>query len=784
MTLLSAATPTYVICCEANVSHTLATEYGSNTLAIMGEQTNAGESLPEEREHTHKASKNSLTTPPTDLLESLRTRYQSGQLTEANSLAARLSQTFPLHPFAWKVLGAVAFDEGRIADAVSLHNKVIELAPSDAEAYFNLGIMLKAMGEPEGALANYRTAVSLKPEYPEALNNIGTILLDLNQLTDAEQSLKLAITMQPNNCRAHNNLGLVFAKRQQFDQAVHCYKTAISMDADFFDAVNNLGQTLSELGRLDEAIVVLARAVELQPANELAYFNLGSALAKVRFTSSQPALYETISDLLTKGNFVRPADVSEAVVSLLRHDPIVQDFLFNQQHLSEPAILLQKIENLSQIPLLHHFMRAHPLPDIEIESALTTLRSAVLRNIEELASETSIEKFLSSLALHCFVNEYIYAESEGEVFLISTLERKLQDSASLGQRPAVNELLCLATYVPLSSLKWLSKWDIERLPSEVRVRLLDEPAVEREIADSIPHLSTIAQETSLRVKQQYEENPYPRWTSAALSPRRSSVIEVFNTIGVNFADDSFQDSGPLQVLVAGCGTGQQPIEAAARYKDAQIIGIDLSTASLAYAQRKTEELGIKNVSYFCADILDIGQLGAPFDIIECSGVLHHMHDPMAGWRALTNQLRAGGLMRIALYSELAREHIVKVKEEIETQKIKSSPSDIRNFRQALISSTAPHHVKLQNFLDFYSLSELRDLIFHTQEHRFTALKIQESLNELGLCFLGFEGKSIRSKLRNYEGDNSDHRDLAAWHDLETNAPDTFSGMYQFWCQKG
>lgn len=141
-------------------------------------------------------------------------------------------------------------------------------------------------------------------------------------------------------------------------------------------------------------------------------------------------------------------------------------------------------------------------------------------------------------------------------------------------------------------------------------------------------------------------------------------------------------------------------------------------------------------------------------------------------------------MRIALYSELAREHIVKVKEEIETQKIKSSPSDIRNFRQALISSTAPHHVKLQNFLDFYSLSELRDLIFHTQEHRFTALKIQESLNELGLCFLGFEGKSIRSKLRNYEGDNSDHRDLAAWHDLETNAPDTFSGMYQFWCQKG
>ena len=141
-------------------------------------------------------------------------------------------------------------------------------------------------------------------------------------------------------------------------------------------------------------------------------------------------------------------------------------------------------------------------------------------------------------------------------------------------------------------------------------------------------------------------------------------------------------------------------------------------------------------------------------------------------------------MRIALYSELAREHIAKVREEIETLKIKPSPSGIRNFRQALISSTAPHHAKLKNFLDFYSLSELRDLIFHAQEHRFNALEVQESLSELGLCFLGFEDKNIRSKLRDYKGDNSDHRDLAAWHDLETNAPDTFRGMYQFWCQKG
>ena len=42
-----------------------------------------------------------------------------------------------------------------------------------------------------------------------------------------------------------------------------------------------------------------------------------------------------------------------------------------------------------------------------------------------------------------------------------------------------------------------------------------------------------------------------------------------------------------------------------------------------------------------------------FDIIESAGVLHHMSEPMTGWRVLTDLLKPSGLMRIGLYSELA-----------------------------------------------------------------------------------------------------------------------------------
>ena len=52
-----------------------------------------------------------------------------------------------------------------------------------------------------------------------------------------------------------------------------------------------------------------------------------------------------------------------------------------------------------------------------------------------------------------------------------------------------------------------------------------------------------------------------------------------------------------------------------------------------------------------ADILNLDQLNQDFDIIESSGVLHHMDEPLIGWKSLTDILKPGGLMNIGLYSE-------------------------------------------------------------------------------------------------------------------------------------
>ena len=192
------------------------------------------------------------------------------------------------------------------------------------------------------------------------------------------------------------------------------------------------------------------------------------------------------------------------------------------------------------------------------------------------------------------------------------------------------------------------------------------------------------------------------------------------------------------ILIAGCGPFQHSIETASRFESSRVTAVDLSLASLAYAQRKTNELGITNIKYFQGDILKLDQQEQQFDLIESGGVLHHMEDPMAGWSILADLLKTGGLMKIGLYSEFARGHIVQTREDISLRGIATTEAEIRRFRQYLIDSRDEHHLKVRSALDFFSLSEVRDLLFHVQEHHFTLPKIQKCLDKLGLKFCGFE----------------------------------------------
>ena len=108
---------------------------------------------------------------------------------------------------------------------------------------------------------------------------------------------------------------------------------------------------------------------------------------------------------------------------------------------------------------------------------------------------------------------------------------------------------------------------------------------------------------------------------------------------------------------------------------------------------------------------------------------------------------------------------------------------MKSFRNILIKSDKNHHKLILNSPDIFSLSTLKDLLFHVQEHRFTLTHIQECLFDLGLQFCGFESDKIVSHFKLTNAEEEDLYNLDKWQTYEEANPRAFLGMYQFWCQK-
>jgi SAM-dependent methyltransferase len=203
--------------------------------------------------------------------------------------------------------------------------------------------------------------------------------------------------------------------------------------------------------------------------------------------------------------------------------------------------------------------------------------------------------------------------------------------------------------------------------------------------------------------------------------------------------------------------------------------------SLAYAMRKTRELGLA-IEYAQADILELGSPGRSFDVISSAGVLHHLADPEAGWRALAGMLRPGGFMRVGLYSELGRRDLAPVRGLIAERGYEPTPEGIRACRRELLDSG--RFPRVAALRDLYGLNECRDLLFHVEEHRYDLPAVARMVGALGLELVGLlVPPAVRRRFRARHPEAGADADLARWHAFEQDHPDTFSGMYLFWVRK-
>ena len=107
---------------------------------------------------------NDFLEPSKQQLISLVEHYQAGRYIDAEKLSLSITQEFPKHRFAWKVLAAVLKQRGRINESLIVSQKSVQLDPQDAGAHYNLGITLQELGRLEEAEASYRQSITLKPD--------------------------------------------------------------------------------------------------------------------------------------------------------------------------------------------------------------------------------------------------------------------------------------------------------------------------------------------------------------------------------------------------------------------------------------------------------------------------------------------------------------------------------------------------------------------------------------------------------------------------------------------
>ncbi len=709
---------------------------------------------------------------------------QRGHCQRAVELIQRALTGKPEYAEAHNNLGLALQEQQRFSEAERAFREALRFAPADAVVHLNLGFTLKCQGKLTEAASAFEQACALSPDNAEALNEWGVALRALDRLPHAIAAFERAVAAHPDAIQCRRNLADALRADGRLEDAVQAYREVLRLKPDLPQALLDLGFTLHALANAEEAVETFREACRLRPQSIDTRRGLAATLQMLAPIDYQPVLE---ADL--KACFAA-SEVDAQELAGLAANQLLHKYRLPQRLKADPQGLLR---DLAADELLHTLLTRTVNVNREIEQVLTILRQVLffdLRHAEQWPGP--YVNLIVTIGLQCFNNEYIFNTTTDEEQALDELRRRCERLVTAdAPSPSLEHCVALlAMYIPLHTLAFaqvLAAPPLDSWSSPVRSliqRTLQEPLEEQTLALEIESLSDIDDPTSIAVRAQYEEHPYPRWLEL---PRvgKTNLRRHLQELFPHFSPPDFID-GHERMLIAGCGTGREPIAIALACELDEIVAVDLSRSSLAYARRMAAKLGANNIRFLHGDILALSQLQQRFHVVECGGVLHHMQDPLRGWRVLVDRVIPGGLMKIGLYSERARRAEALARAEIDRRGLKPSNRDIKAFRGSILRGEAGQSLlELADGLDFYALSACRDLLFHSTEHRFTLPEIEQALSDLGLSFVGFDlpMPHVRQRYRELYPHDTQQVDLRAWDRFEQQYPQVFAGMYVFWCQK-
>ncbi len=365
----------------------------------------------------------------------------------------------------------------------------------------------------------------------------------------------------------------------RFNLAASCFEKAHRAEPRDPVPLFNLASAKERLGEIDEAAAHLTRALRLRP-NWTDPARRFSALA-ARYVLRAPADLDPYG--LQAAFAVEEIDQEPLAATAMAYlcattmlGGAVHQAAIGNALPAARAMLIKRTDKTLTQPLLEMALTHGINRDPDLEKLLTAMRRVLLLELPyKRYEDKALYGFACALLKQCFNNEHVFAISDEEA---DKLKASPVDwpALAMGSATASRHLLWQLLYREPDEVfaGHLTSEDCRKLKPRALADVIaarlkeDEELATR--AEAIPVIGAITDSTSLKVGQQYQDYPYPRWTSLTVPAKGSArrrLERFINPERLTFFD------APFKVLIAGAGTGRQAIElSAALWRERRCAG--------------------------------------------------------------------------------------------------------------------------------------------------------------------------------------------------------------------
>ncbi|MGB0114760.1 MAG: class I SAM-dependent methyltransferase, partial [Ilumatobacteraceae bacterium] len=189
------------------------------------------------------------------------------------------------------------------------------------------------------------------------------------------------------------------------------------------------------------------------------------------------------------------------------------------------------------------------------------------------------------------------------------------------------------------------------------------------------------------------------------------------------------------ILVAGCGTSQAVRQAVA-HPEARVVAIDVAANSIEHTNELARRHGVTNLDVHHLAIEDVVDLGEQFDLVVCTGVLHHLADPGRGLRCLRDVLAPGGAIKLMVYARYGRTGVYMMQDYCRRLGVEPTSDELADLVATLSELPLGHPLGrlLRETRDFADDDAVADALLNPRDRAYSVPELCELIDDAALRF--------------------------------------------------